>query len=134
MVTFPEAPYNPGQPDFPGPVRNLGLSSMGLPKLARVKRGERISFLETQVASIIYPVVSSRVNLARFPIPVAPSGLPKAALPLTPSLNPRNLPWRTAISPTSLPCLPSLRPIFLLLPPPGNCECGSGPLAGRGRG
>jgi hypothetical protein len=47
MITFPEAPYNPGQLDFPGPVRNHGLSSMGLPKLARVKRGARIFFLES---------------------------------------------------------------------------------------
>jgi hypothetical protein len=28
---FPRPPYDPGRPDFPGPVRNLGLSSMGLP-------------------------------------------------------------------------------------------------------
>jgi hypothetical protein len=35
---FPRPPYNPGQPVFPGPVRNLGLSSMGLPSLARLKR------------------------------------------------------------------------------------------------
>src|SRR5215469_3526451 len=26
MATFPEAPYNPGQPVFPGPVRSLGQS------------------------------------------------------------------------------------------------------------
>ena len=32
MATFPEAPYNPGQPGFPGPVRSLSHnSSLGLP-------------------------------------------------------------------------------------------------------
>ncbi len=35
---FLRPPYNPGQPGFPGPVRNLGLSSMGLPSLVRLKR------------------------------------------------------------------------------------------------
>ena len=35
---FPRPPYNPGRPVFPGPVRNLGLSSVGLPSLARFKR------------------------------------------------------------------------------------------------
>jgi len=35
MATFPEAPYNPGQPVFPGPVRSLSHnSSLGLPNLS----------------------------------------------------------------------------------------------------
>jgi hypothetical protein len=35
---FPGPPDNPGQPVFPGPVRNLGLSSVGLPRLMKLKR------------------------------------------------------------------------------------------------
>ncbi len=34
---FPRPPDNPGRPVFPGPVRNLGLSSVGLSSLAELK-------------------------------------------------------------------------------------------------
>ena len=37
-LRFAGPPDNPGQPVFPGPVRNLGISSLGLPGLARFKR------------------------------------------------------------------------------------------------
>jgi hypothetical protein len=37
-LRFAGPPDNPGQPVFPGPVRNLGISSLGLPSLARFKR------------------------------------------------------------------------------------------------
>jgi len=37
-LRFAGPPDNPGRPVFPGPVRNRGISSMGLPNLARFKR------------------------------------------------------------------------------------------------
>jgi hypothetical protein len=39
---FPRPPDNPGRPDFPGPVRNLGISSVSLPIVSEVQALVRI--------------------------------------------------------------------------------------------
>jgi hypothetical protein len=67
--------------------------------------------LDSQAVGIVHPVASFRVNLARFPISVVPSGLRRAGLLLTPSLNPE-LSLLAAILPTSLPRLPLLDRFF----------------------
>jgi len=37
-LRFPKPPYNPGRPDFPGPVWNLGFLPKAFPSLERFKR------------------------------------------------------------------------------------------------
>jgi len=41
-LRFRRPPDNPGRPDFPGPVRNLGLSSVSLPSFREVQALARI--------------------------------------------------------------------------------------------
>ena len=71
---FPRPPYNPGQPVFPGPVRNLGLSSVGLPSLARLKR-----WFACTSTSVVCPPPRSISCVGSWPVLC-----PATALPMEP--------------------------------------------------
>jgi hypothetical protein len=73
-----------------------------------------ISFLDSQAVGIVHPVASFRVNLARVPISVVASGLRRAGLLLTPSLNP-GIAFALSDFSDIAPSFTSFGPIFLLL-------------------
>ncbi len=66
-LRFRRPPYNPVRPDFPGTVRNLGLSSMGLPSLERFKRWFACAPLPWFAHSIVPPHASAYRQLCVWP-------------------------------------------------------------------
>jgi hypothetical protein len=99
---------------------------MGLPKLASVNRAARISFLESPSGQHYIPGCLLSRQSGAVSHPGRPQWSSQGRTAPHPEPQPRNLPWRAAISPTSLPRFPSWRPIFLLLLPCFDCPAGTG--------